>query len=177
VNGQQPFTRICQEEAKIAFANAFQGRRLAMRREFLGHAVFTDPSIGSVGLTERRARELGHEVVAGLVTFDQVEKAEIMGETTGLIKYVVEPGSRRLLGCHVIGPEGADLIYSATIVMRHAGTIEELALAVGVFPTLQEGMEGTARAVLRKMAPARVSGPLVTEELGADPQSAGAAVA
>jgi pyruvate/2-oxoglutarate dehydrogenase complex dihydrolipoamide dehydrogenase (E3) component len=168
VNGQQPFTRVCQEEAKLAFANAFEGAALEMRREFLGHAVFTDPAIGSVGLTEREARAQGHDVAAGLVTFDQIEKAEIIGETTGLIKYVVERGTRRLLGCHVIGPDGADLIYDAIIVMRHAGTIDELALAVGIFPTLQEGMEGTARGVLRKIAPERLTGPLVTASIGSD---------
>jgi pyruvate/2-oxoglutarate dehydrogenase complex dihydrolipoamide dehydrogenase (E3) component len=168
VNGQQPFTRICQEEAKVAFANAFEGAALSMQREFLGHAVFTDPSIGSVGLTERAARDQGYDVAAGLVTFDHVEKAEIIGETTGFIKYVVERGSRRLLGCHVIGPDGADLVYDAIVVMRRAGTIDELALAVGIFPTLQEGMEGTARGLLRKIAPERVIGPLVTVAITAD---------
>ncbi len=166
VNGEQPFTRVCQEEAKLAFANAFEGARLEMRRESLGHAVFTDPAIGSVGLTERQAREQGYDVATGLVTFDQIEKAEIIGETTGLIKYIVERGTRRLLGCHVIGPDGADLIYDAIIVMRHGGTIDELALAVGIFPTLQEGMEGTARGLLRKIAPARVAGPLVSAPVG-----------
>lgn len=165
VNGQQPFTRVCQEEAKVAYANAFDGARLEMRREFLGHAVFTDPAIGSVGLTEREARKQGHDVAVGLVTFDQVEKAEIIGETNGLMKYVLERGTRRILGCHVIGPDGDNLIYDAIVVMRHGGTIDELALATGIFPTLQEGMEGTARGLLRQLAPERVSGPLVTPDL------------
>src|SRR5919109_3306104 len=110
VNGQQPFTRICQEEAKVAYANAFEGARLTLRRDSLGHAVFTDPEIGSVGLTERQARERGMDVAVGLVTFDQIEKAELIGETAGLIKYVAERSSRRLLGCHVAGPNAADLV-------------------------------------------------------------------
>lgn len=166
VNGQQPFTRVCQEEAKVAYANAFDGAALEMERSFLGHAIFTDPSIGSVGLTERAARDQGYDVASGLVTFDQVEKAEIIGETTGLIKYVVDRSSRRLLGCHVIGPDAAELVYDAIVVMRRGGTLDELALAVGIFPTLQEGMEGTARGLLRKLVPERVAGPLVTVPLG-----------
>jgi mercury(II) reductase len=161
VNGQQPFTRVCQEEAKVAYANAFEGADIAMERLHLGHAVFTDPEIGSVGLTEREARERGYDVAAGLVTFDQVEKAEIIGETTGLIKYVAERRTHRLLGCHVIGPGGADLVYDAVVVMRHGGTLDELAKAVGIFPTVQEGMEGAARGLLRRMAPQETSGPLV----------------
>lgn len=165
VNGMQPFTRVCQEEGKVIFANAFEGERIAMERDFLGHAVFTDPEIGSVGLTEAQAREQGHDVAAGLVTFDQIEKAQFIDETTGLIKYVIDRTTHRLLGCHVIGPDADNLIYDA-IVMRHGGTIDEIAKAVGIFPTLQEGMEGmegTARGLLRKVAPEEVAGPLVTD--------------
>jgi pyruvate/2-oxoglutarate dehydrogenase complex dihydrolipoamide dehydrogenase (E3) component len=162
VNGLQPFTRVCQEEAKIAFANAFHDAGLRMRRESLPHAVFTDPEVGSVGLTERTAREQGHDVIAGLVPFGRIEKAELIGETEGFIKYIADRDTHRLLGCHVVGYQAADLVYDAVVVMRAEGLIDDLALAVGVFPTLQEGMEGVARAVLRKAAPEEVSGPLVT---------------
>jgi pyruvate/2-oxoglutarate dehydrogenase complex dihydrolipoamide dehydrogenase (E3) component len=163
VNGAQPFTRVCQEEAKIAFANAFHDAGLQMSRASLPHAVFTDPEVGSVGLTEQAARERGHDVIAGsLVPFERIEKAELIGETAGFIKYVAERDTHRLLGCHVVGYQAADLVYDAVVVMRREGLIDDLALAVGVFPTLQEGMEGVARAVLRKVAPEEVSGPLVT---------------
>jgi pyruvate/2-oxoglutarate dehydrogenase complex dihydrolipoamide dehydrogenase (E3) component len=162
VNGAQPFTRVCQEEAKIAFANAFHDAGLQMSRASLPHAVFTDPEVGSVGLTEQAARERGHDVIAGLVPFGRIEKAELIGETAGFIKYVADRDTHRLLGCHVVGYQAADLVYDAVVVMRREGLIDDLALAVGVFPTLQEGMEGVARAVLRKAAPEEVSGPLVT---------------
>jgi dihydrolipoamide dehydrogenase len=124
--------------------------------------VFTDPEVGSVGLTERAARERGHDIIAGLVPFGRIEKAELIGETEGFIKYVAGRNTHRLLGCHVVGHQAADLVYDAVVVMRAEGRIDDLALAVGVFPTLQEGMEGVARAVLRKTAPEEVSGPLVT---------------
>jgi len=161
VNGQQPFTRVCQEEAKIAYANAFEGADVSIDRRSLGHAVFTDPEVASVGLTEAAARAAGREVAVGLVTFDQIEKAELIGETTGLIKYVVERDTRHLLGAHVIGPDAGNLLYAATVVLRRHGTLDELATAVGIFPTLAEGMEGTARGLVRRMAPEVVGGPLV----------------
>jgi pyruvate/2-oxoglutarate dehydrogenase complex dihydrolipoamide dehydrogenase (E3) component len=162
VNGEQPFTRVCQEEAKVAYANAFDGADLRMQRHFLPHAIFTDPQIGSVGLTKERALAEGHDAVAGLVPFERVEKAELIGETTGFIKYVADRSTHRLLGCHVVGPAAADLVYDAVVVMRAGGRIDDLATAVGVFPTLQEGMEGAARALLRRIAPQEVAGPLVT---------------
>jgi pyruvate/2-oxoglutarate dehydrogenase complex dihydrolipoamide dehydrogenase (E3) component len=162
VNGQQPFTRVCQEEGKLAYANAFEGADLRMQRAFLPHAIFTDPEIGSVGLTKERALAEGRDAVAGLVPFARVEKAELIGETTGFIKYVADRATHELLGCHVVGPYATDLVYDAVIVMRAGGRIDDLATAVGVFPTLQEGMEGAARGLLRRIAPEEVAGPLVT---------------
>ena len=55
-------------------SSAFENSRLTTRREALGHAVFTDPEIGSVGYTESAARELGIDTAVGLVTFDRIEK-------------------------------------------------------------------------------------------------------
>lgn len=160
VNGEQPFTRVCQEEAKVAYADAFEGADVRIDRLSLGHGIFTDPEIGSVGLTEAAARAHGYDVAVGLVTFDRIEKAELIGSELGLIKYVVERGSRRLLGCHLIGPQAADLVWSATVVLRQRGTLDELATAVGIFPTLAEGMEGTARGLLRRLAPDLATRPL-----------------
>jgi pyruvate/2-oxoglutarate dehydrogenase complex dihydrolipoamide dehydrogenase (E3) component/predicted RNA-binding Zn-ribbon protein involved in translation (DUF1610 family) len=163
VNGEQPFTRVCQEEAKVAYADAFESVDVRIDRLSLGHGIFTDPEIGSVGLTEATARAQGYDVAVGLVTFDRIEKAELIGSELGLIKYVVERGSRQLLGCHVIGPQAADLVWSATVVLRRRGALDELATAVGIFPTLAEGMEGTARGLLRRLAPDVVSGPLAAK--------------
>jgi hypothetical protein len=95
-----------------------------------------------------------------LVTFDKIEKAELIGAELGLIKYVVERDSRRLLGCHVIGRQAADLVWTASVILRRRGTLDELAMAVGIFPTLAEGMEGTARGLLRRLAPEIAAGPL-----------------
>ena len=88
------------------------------------------------------------------------------GEAGGFIMYVAERDTRRLLGCHVVAHQAADLVYDAVVVMRVEGLIDDLAMAVGVFPTVQEGREGAARAVLRKAAPEEVSGPLVTARHG-----------
>ncbi|MGQ0540159.1 MAG: dihydrolipoyl dehydrogenase family protein [Gemmatimonadaceae bacterium] len=161
VNGEQPFTRVCQEEARVAYANAFEGARLTVKRTALPHAVFTDPEVGVVGLTESAARERGLSVAVGIVTLDRVEKAQLLGETAGLIKYVVERKSRRILGCHVIGPNAAELVYDAVLVMHRDGILDEIGSAIGVFPTLQEGMEGTAKGLMRKLDSDELRGPLV----------------
>jgi pyruvate/2-oxoglutarate dehydrogenase complex dihydrolipoamide dehydrogenase (E3) component len=160
VNGEQPFTRVCQEEAKVAYADAFDGADVRIDRLSVGHGIFTDPEIGSVGMTEAAARAAGYDTAVGLVTYDRIEKAELIGADVGLIKYVVERNSHQLLGCHVIGHQAADLVWSAAVVLRRRGTLDELAMAVGIFPTLAEGMEGTARGLLRRLAPEMAAGPL-----------------
>jgi hypothetical protein len=169
VNGRQPFTRVCQEEAKVAYANAFDGTRPRMQRHFLPHAIFTDPEIGRVGLTKERALAEGHDAIAGLVAFERVEKAELIGETTGFIKYVADRSTHRLLGCHVVGPAAADLVYDAVVVMRAGGRIDDLATAVGVFPTLRRGWrerrEACSDGSHRRRWPGR-SSPRVTVEGG-----------
>jgi pyruvate/2-oxoglutarate dehydrogenase complex dihydrolipoamide dehydrogenase (E3) component len=160
VNGEQPYTRVCQEEAKVAYADAFEGAEARIDRLSLGHGIFTDPEIGSVGLTEAAARRAAYDVAVGLVTYDRLEKAELIGAELGFIKLVVERETRRLLGCHVIGRQAADLVWGAALVLRRRGILDELATAVGIFPTLAEGVEGTARGLVRRLAPEAVAGPL-----------------
>lgn len=72
------------------------------------------------------------------------------------IKVVAERGTRRLLGLHIAGPAAADLVFDGALVLRRRGTVDEIAATIGTFPTLQEGVEGTARAVLRSLG---VAGP------------------
>ncbi len=166
VNGEQPFTRVCQEEAKVAFADAFGDGHPGLERRSLGHAIFTDPEIGSVGLTEAQARAKGLDALAGTVGLDQVEKAELIGETRGVIKVVAERGTRRLLGLHIAGPAAADLVYDGALVLRRRGTVDEIAATIGIFPTLQEGVEGTARAVLRSLGVAGAGGSVGAHDEG-----------
>lgn len=159
VNGFQPFTRVCQEEGKIAHANAIQMTRLRINRKALGHAVFTDPEIGSVGALEREARER-YEVAEATVEFEQVARAQLNGLMRGVIKVVADRQTRRLLGCHIIGPHAAELVYDAALMIRREGRVDDIARTVGIFPTLQEGVEGTARALLRGIDPETARGPL-----------------
>ncbi|MGH2399771.1 MAG: FAD-dependent oxidoreductase, partial [bacterium] len=159
VNGAQPFTRVCQEEGKVAYANAFQGARLRINRRALGHAIFTDPEIGSVGYVEHEVPE-PFEATAVIVTFDQVARAELSGERRGIIKVVADRKTHLLLGCHIIGPQAAELVHDAALIIHKEGRVDDLARTVGIFPTLQEAVEGTARALLRTLDPAAARAPL-----------------
>lgn len=161
-NGQQPFTPVALEEGKIAYINAFGDKKVKMARDAIGHAVFTDPEIGSIGLTEQQAKQQGHDIAIQVTPFTSVAKASLIGETAGFIKYVVDRKSHRILGCHVVGADAANLAYDAIIVARTGGTIHDIAPTVALFPSLQGGMQWAAEQLLDQIAPKEIEGALVT---------------
>ena len=105
-------------------------------------AVFCDPEYVTVGLTEARAREAGHDVGAGVAKF-RGGKARAWGVEYGLAKVVVDRAARRVLGAHVLGYHAADLIHPVVVAMR-AGSIDPLLEGYHVHPTLSETVQGAA---------------------------------
>jgi pyruvate/2-oxoglutarate dehydrogenase complex dihydrolipoamide dehydrogenase (E3) component len=73
------------------------------------HAVFVDPEIAAVGMTEQQARGAGHDVAIGTQEFTGVAKVRAIGETAGFIKFVVDATTDRILGCHIVGPDAGNL--------------------------------------------------------------------
>ncbi len=99
------------------------------------HAVvFSDPQVASAGLTEAEARELGHDVKTSVLPLEAVPRALAARDTRGLIKLVADSDSDRLLGGHILAPEGADSIQ--TVVMALKGGLTTLDLAETIFPYL-----------------------------------------
>ncbi len=109
--------------------------------------TFCDPEIGSVGLTEQRARERGYDVVVGSFPFSALGRAKIAGETEGFVKIVAEKKYDELLGVHIIGPRATDLIAEAVVALRLECTGEELARTIHAHPTFAEGMGEAAHAL------------------------------
>lgn len=111
-------------------------------------ATFTHPEIASVGLTEARAQELGHEVVTAKFPFAALGRAQTFGDTEGFLKVVAGATYREVLGVHVIGPSASDLITEGTLAIALEATLDELAETVHAHPTLGEvGMEAAASAL------------------------------
>jgi pyruvate/2-oxoglutarate dehydrogenase complex dihydrolipoamide dehydrogenase (E3) component len=100
-------------------------------------AVFTDPQVAAVGLTEREAREK-HEILIAKYPFADHGKALIHGSTHGFVKLIVERESRRIIGASCVGPDAAELIHEIVVAMRFRATAGELALIPHYHPTLSE---------------------------------------
>jgi dihydrolipoamide dehydrogenase len=121
--------------AKIA-GRAFR----PVRRERIPSCTYTDPQIGSAGLTEAQAREQGHELKIGKFPFAGNSKATIVGSHDGFVKIVSDAKFGEILGVHIIGPQATELIAEAVAVMELEGTVDHLMFTIHAHPTLSEAM-------------------------------------
>jgi dihydrolipoamide dehydrogenase len=108
--------------------------------------TYCDPEVGSVGLSEARARERGYQVAVGKFPFTALAKASILGHTTGFVKVVRETKYDELLGVHIIGASATDLIAEAGAALHMEATDEELLRTIHAHPTLSEAVGEAAHA-------------------------------
>ena len=126
-------------EGMTAAENALGGS-LTMDYGVVPGAVFTNPEVANVGLTESRAREMGYEVRADTVLFRNLGKAQVMGEIAGEAKIVTEAPTGRILGVHMVGPHATDLIAEGALAVKTGCTVKDLAATIHAHPTLAEAM-------------------------------------
>jgi dihydrolipoamide dehydrogenase len=111
------------------------------------NCTYCDPEVASVGLTEARAREAGHDVRIGKFPFLASGRAKIAGHTDGFVKIVADARYDAVLGVHLIGYKATELIAEAGAVLRLEGTVEELVQTIHAHPTLAESVHEAAHAV------------------------------
>jgi dihydrolipoamide dehydrogenase len=111
------------------------------------NVTYCHPEIGSVGLTESKARELGHNVKVGKFPFTANSRASIVGAHEGFIKIVSDAKYGEILGVHIIGPQASELIAEAVTAMELEATVEDLMWTIHAHPTLAEAMLDASNSV------------------------------
>ncbi len=111
------------------------------------NATYCHPEIGSVGLTEAKAKEKGYTVKVGKFPFTANSRASIVGQHEGFIKIVTDAKYGEILGVHIIGPNATELIAESVLALEMECTAEELANIIHAHPTLSEAMLDAANAV------------------------------
>ncbi|ESW73232.1 bifunctional organomercurial lyase/mercury(II) reductase MerBA [Mesorhizobium sp. C277A] len=144
VTGHDQFVYMAAYGAKLAAKNALNGDSLRYDNAAMPAVVFSDPQVASVGLTEAAARAAGHDVRVSKIALDQVPRALAARDTRGLIKLVAETGTGRLLGAHILAPEGADSIQTAVLAITCGLTVQQLADTLFPYLTTVEGLKLTA---------------------------------
>lgn len=116
--GTHMFRHTANEESSVVWRNAFTEHKVKMDYHAVPHAVFGYPQVGAVGLTEKEAKEIGYAVLVGRAKYTDCAKGFAMAEDDTLVKVVVESESRRILGCHIVGPEASDLVQQVVYLMN-----------------------------------------------------------
>ena len=111
------------------------------------NCTYCEPEIGSVGLTEAKAKEKGYDIKVGKFPFSALGKAMILGETEGFIKVIADAKYDEVLGVHMIGPHATDLLAEACVAMGLEATAEEFGHIMHAHPTLSEAVMEAAEAV------------------------------
>ncbi|HVP53571.1 MAG TPA: dihydrolipoyl dehydrogenase [Candidatus Eisenbacteria bacterium] len=115
--------------------------------EHIPNCTYCHPEIGSVGLSETRAKEAGYNVKVGKFPFTANSRASIVGQHEGFIKIVSDADYGEILGVHIIGPQATELIAEAVAAMELEATVEDLMWTIHAHPTLAEAMLDASNSV------------------------------
>jgi dihydrolipoamide dehydrogenase len=137
---------IASAEGILAVEHMHGDETEALNYDHTPSCTYCEPEVGSVGLTEAKAKERGYEVAVGKFSFMASGKARILGKALGFVKIVRDKKYDEVLGVHVIGPHATDLIAEACVALRLEATAEELFRTIHAHPTLSEAVMEAAHA-------------------------------
>ncbi|HEY2734891.1 MAG TPA: dihydrolipoyl dehydrogenase [Polyangiales bacterium] len=131
-------------------AEVIAGKHAAWDPRAMPSAIFTDPEIATVGLSEREAKERNIAIKVGKFPFSALGRAMAMSETAGFVKTIVDAEKDLVLGVSVVGPDASDLISEATLAIEMGAYAEDVALTIHPHPTLSEGMNESFKHALKE---------------------------
>jgi dihydrolipoamide dehydrogenase len=147
VLGTPQLAHVGAMEALVAVAKIAGKPCKPINPEHIPGATYCHPEIGSVGLTETKAREDGYNVKVGKFPFTANSRASIVGQHEGFIKIVSDADYGEILGVHIIGPQATELIAEAVAAMELEATVEDLMWTIHAHPTLAEAMLDASNSV------------------------------
>ncbi|MDQ6760549.1 MAG: dihydrolipoyl dehydrogenase [Acidobacteriota bacterium] len=140
VAGTPQLAHVASMEGMIAVAHMAGKPAKPINRNRIPGATYTEPGIGSVGITEAQARAQGFKVKVGKFPFSANSKATILGSHDGFVKVISEERFGEILGVHIIGPQAFELVSEAVTAMEAEATVETMISTIHAHPTLYEAM-------------------------------------
>ena len=137
-NGRGAFTHTAYNDFEIIAANLLDGDSRKVSDRILGYALYIDPPLGRVGMTQAQAEKAGHKVVVGTRPMTRVGRAVEKGETEGFMKIVADADTRKILGAAILGTGGDEAIHGILDMMNAGATWDQLRWAVPIHPTVSE---------------------------------------
>jgi len=147
IKGGPAFTHISYNDYQIVYANLIEGKNQTIENRYLPYALFTDPQLGRVGITEAQARASGKKFKMGTFPMTSVSRAIEKSETLGFMKIIVDPSTDRILGAGILGDEGGELVQVLGMMMLANAPYTLMKGAVFIHPTMIEGFFGLMESV------------------------------
>ena len=149
-NGRGAFTHTSYNDYEIVAANLLDGANRRVSERIPAYALYIDPPLGRVGMTEAEARASGRPLLVGGRPMTRVSRAVEKGETQGLMKFVADARTREILGAAILGVGGDEAIHGVIDMMSARATVDAYMRAVPIHPTVSELIP----TVLGEMKPA-----------------------
>jgi dihydrolipoamide dehydrogenase len=147
VAGTPQLAHVATREGMVAVAHIAGKPAVPVNKMRIPGCTYTEPGIGSVGLTEAQAKAQGYKVKVGKFPFVGNSRATILGHHDGFIKVVADEKYGEILGVHIIGPEGFELIAEAVTAMEAEATVDVMMQTIHAHPTLYEAVGEAFNAV------------------------------
>jgi pyruvate/2-oxoglutarate dehydrogenase complex dihydrolipoamide dehydrogenase (E3) component len=147
IKGGPAFTHISYDDFRIIRSNLLEGGNATIAGRMTPYAVFIDPQLGRIGLSEQEARAQGRNIRVAAMPMEYVARALEVDETRGLMKVIVDAGSKQILGAAILGLEGGEIMAILQVAMM--GQLPYTALRDGIFahPTLAESLNNLFAAL------------------------------
>ena len=137
-NGRGAFTHTSYNDFEIVAANLLDGAQRSVNGRITAYALFTDPPLGRVGMSEAQVRATGRPALVGVMPMSRVGRAKERGETQGFMKVLVDAQTERILGASLLCIEGDEIVHSLLDVMAAGASYRVVQQAVHIHPTVSE---------------------------------------
>jgi len=131
-------------EEGVMVAERIAGEKTVMNYDIVPNVIYTHPEIASVGKTEEQLKADGEKYKVGTFPFVAIGRAVAASESDGMVKMIADEKTDRILGCHIVGPNAADLTQQVAIAMEFGSTAEDIGMTVFGHPL---NSKATARVV------------------------------
>ena len=135
------FVYVAAHEGKIVADNAVGGLNRKIDLSVVPGVIFTNPGVGTVGLTEEQANDKGIDIKTSILDLDNVPRALVNHDATGLIKLVINAQNQQIIGVHIVAENAGEVIYAGTLAVKFGLTVEDLTDTMAPYLTMAEGLK------------------------------------
>lgn len=152
ITGCKRLETVAAKQGKLAVENAFFNARKSINLNSVPYAVFTDPEVASVGLTEADYMALHGTCSCRTIPMKMVPRAVTVNDTRGLLKMVAHHETGKIMGVHILAPNASEMIHEATLAVKYGLSVDDLIDTVHIFPTYCEAIKMAAQAFRRDIS-------------------------